>query len=77
MEQVFETTGIDPWFLTEVQDLILQENEMSSRELTSLSYDEMWQLKRCGFSDGRFPEVSSVAEDAVRAHRHSLENRPV
>ncbi len=77
VEEVFDVTGIDPWFLTEIEDIILQENALSDRELSSISADEMFLLKRSGFSDVRLASVLNESESAVRQHRHSLNIRPV
>ena len=75
--EVFEITGIDPWFLTEIEDLILQEKALQDRQLNNLSADEVFQLKRSGFSDVRLAAVLGEPEAAVREHRHSLNVRPV
>ena len=77
VQEVFEITGIDPWFLTEIEDLILQEKALQKRTLTSLTADEMFYLKRAGFADVRLAAVLSETETAVREHRHSLNVRPV
>ena len=77
VEEVFNVTGIDPWFLTEIEDIILQEKSLSGRELSSLEADEIFNLKRSGFSDVRLASVLGESEDAVRQHRHSLSIRPV
>ena len=77
VQEVFEITGIDPWFLTEIEDLILQEKALQKRTLTSLTADEMFYLKRAGFADVRLAAVLSETETAVREHRHSLNIRPV
>ena len=77
MEKMFELTKIDPWFLIQIEELIKIEIALQGRELSSLDYDELRQLKRKGFSDSRLAAALAVKEDAVRAHRHGLNLRPV
>ncbi len=77
VEEVFETTGIDPWFLTEIEDLILQEKALSGRKLSEITAGEMFHLKRSGFSDVRLAEVLGESEGDFRSHRHALNIRPV
>ena len=77
MEKMFELTKIDPWFLVQIEELIKIEMALKGRELSSLDYDELRQLKRKGFSDSRLADALAVKEDEVRAHRHGLNIRPV
>ena len=77
MEQIFDLTKIDPWFLVQIEELIQIEENLRDTVLTSIDKKQMYRLKRKGFSDSRLASVMAVAEDAVRKHRHALEIRPV
>ena len=77
IEEVFEITGIDPWFLAEIEDLISQENTLQDRQLNSLTKDDVFYLKRSGFADVRIAAVLGATESAVREHRQALGVRPV
>ena len=77
IEKMFELTKIDPWFLIQIEELIKIEMALKGRELSSLDYDELRQLKRKGFSDSRIASALAVSQDEVRAHRHGLNIRPV
>ncbi len=70
-------SGIDPWFLVQIEDLVQQEQALAQRKLGQLGAAEMLQLKRCGFSDRRMAQVLGAGEDEVRARRHELGVRPV
>jgi len=72
-----ELTHIDPWFLVQVQDIINIEENLRTRKLTDIDKDEMFQLKRKGFADRRMAVLMGVTEQTVRAHRQSLDIRPV
>jgi carbamoyl-phosphate synthase large subunit len=77
LEEIQEYTAIDPWFLAEIEDIIRSEQALEGRALASLGRDEVYELKRKGFSDARLAKVLGVTEDAVRAHRLGLDVRPV
>jgi carbamoyl-phosphate synthase large subunit len=76
-EDVASVTGIDPWFLAQIDDLL--ESEKATREagLAGLTEPFLRSLKRKGFSDARIAEVIDVAESAVRKRRLELGIRPV
>ncbi|HEU0233795.1 MAG TPA: carbamoyl-phosphate synthase large subunit [Gallionella sp.] len=77
MEEVFDISKIDPWFLVQIEDLIRQEKILADRTLESLSADELRTLKRNGFADARLAVLLDTDEAALRAYRHALGVRPV
>ncbi|MCW9004919.1 MAG: carbamoyl-phosphate synthase large subunit [Gammaproteobacteria bacterium] len=76
-EEAFEFTKIDPWFLAQIEDIIKIEQGLRDRQLSDISKDEMFRLKRKGFADSRMATLMGETETTVRAHRHSLDIRPV
>jgi carbamoyl-phosphate synthase large subunit len=77
VEEVFNVSKIDPWFLVQIEDLIRQEGSLAGRTLESLSADEMRVLKRSGFADARLAKLLGTDDGALRAYRHALGVRPV
>jgi len=77
VKDVHEATGIEPWFLAEIQDLIATEAQVAEHSLASLTAEQVFAWKRKGFSDVRLSEVLKVSEDEFRAKRHELSVRPV
>ena len=77
LESVQQHSGIDPWFLAQVQDLVADEKQLSERVLGSLQADELRALKRKGFSDSRLAKLLGSQEFQVRAARHKFGIRPV
>ncbi len=77
VEEVFNVSKIDPWFLVQIEDLIRQERSLAGRTLESLSADEMRVLKRSGFADARLAALLDTDDAALRAYRHALGVRPV
>ena len=77
LEEIFEETAIDPWFLAQIEQIIQAEQALSGRTLDSLSRDEIYFLKRKGFSDRRLAKLLGTNQHEVRAKRHALNVRPV
>ncbi|WP_418648485.1 carbamoyl-phosphate synthase large subunit [Thauera butanivorans] len=77
LEQVFSLSKIDPWFLAQIEDIVLSEKALAGRSLKALQAAELRELKRKGFSDRRLAKLLNTDETAVRLHRHALGVRPV
>lgn len=77
LNEVFEETAIDPWFLAQIEQIVQTEVELKGRSLASLSTDEMRYLKQKGFSDKRLAKLLGTNQHDVRAQRHKLGVRPV
>ena len=77
VEDVHNYTGIDPWFLAEIEDLIATESVIAQNTATDLDHDQVFDWKRKGFSDVRLSQLLNVSEDAFREIRHTLKVRPV
>ncbi|MGA7178116.1 MAG: carbamoyl-phosphate synthase large subunit [Thiobacillaceae bacterium] len=71
-EDIHRQSGIDPWFLAQIQELVEIENELRSRRLAELGRDELWRLKRRGFSDRRLARLLGTDQHSVRAKRNEL-----
>jgi carbamoyl-phosphate synthase large subunit len=76
-EDIHRQTQIDPWFLAQIQELIEIEQELRTRKLVDLEKDELWRLKRRGFSDRRLARLLGTDQHAVRAKRIELGVHPV
>ena len=77
VEEVFNTSKIDRWFLVQIEELVQLEQALSSKPLSEIDATAMFQLKRKGFSDKRLGQLLAVSEKMVRDHRHKLEIHPV
>ena len=77
LEDVYRYSGVDPWFLVQIRDLIETENGLKTVSLADIDYQQMFSLKRKGFSDERLAVLFAQSETAVREHRHGLGVRPV
>ncbi len=91
VEQLYERTKIDPWFLrnlleiVEMQDELAQWRPGSGRgpaegeppSIEGMGAEEMRGYKRAGFSDRQIAALTRVSEHDVHAHRRTLNIRPV
>ncbi|CAN6484355.1 unnamed protein product [Victoria cruziana] len=77
LDEVFEETKVDPWFLAQIEDIIKTEEQIKARKLEMLSAAEMRYLKQKGFSDRRIAKLMGTDQHAVRKARHALNVRPV
>jgi len=77
VDELYELTKVDKWFLVQIEDIVLNENALRGKKLSDINKQEMFNLKRKGFSDRRLATVLNSNEFDVRAHRHKLEVRPV
>ncbi|TNC92792.1 MAG: carbamoyl phosphate synthase large subunit, partial [Thalassolituus sp.] len=77
VEEVYEHSAIDPWFLVQIEDLIKEESAVAQSGLQALDAGRMFRLKRKGFSDARLAQLLGVTEKTVRKHRHKLNIHPV
>ena len=76
-EEVAAVTGIDPWFLAQIADIVATEQRLKDSELANIDATLMRLLKRKGFSDARLGRLLGVDEQAVRGRRLELGIRPV
>jgi len=77
MDELYALTHIDPWFLVQIEDIILEEKALAQMTLSHIDRDTMYRLKRKGFSDMRLAKVLGVKEQQVRDLRHAMDIRPV
>ena len=77
IDEVYEVTGVDPWFLVQIEDLIKEEQALENAGLADLDYDYMRRLKRKGFSDARLASLLSVTEKSLRERRYLVNVHPV
>src|SRR6187401_1484418 len=77
LEDIQRFTKIDPWFLVQIKDLVDTELEIEKKTLADFGRDELYALKRKGFSDRRLAHLWQTTEHEVRKARHALGIRPV
>ncbi|MFM2262642.1 MAG: hypothetical protein RI959_1318, partial [Pseudomonadota bacterium] len=84
VDEVFNLTKIDKWFLIQIEEIVkieLQLDQLTAEKgenaLASLDPDTLRILKKKGFSDRRLAKLLKTTEKAVRDQRRALNVRPV
>ena len=77
VERLHEATGIDPWFLHRIRDMVMVEQALSGRTLDDLTAEDFLAAKRFGLSDRQIAHLTGASELVVRATRKALGVVPV
>jgi carbamoyl-phosphate synthase large subunit len=67
IDEIYELTGIDPWFLSQMTELV--EAERAFATLKTVDKDALWRMKRMGFSDRQLADLRGESESAGRERR--------
>jgi carbamoyl-phosphate synthase large subunit len=70
-------TGIDPWFITQIANLVEEEKAIAEGGLDALDAERLRQLKRKGFCDARIGKLLQQDEKDIRERRIEAGIRPV
>ena len=73
---ISERTGIDAWFLYQLEELLEAEKEWQGPLSEPETRRRLLKMKRLGFSDRQLADLRGTGEAAVRAERHRLRIRP-
>ena len=77
VQNAFDLSKIDPWFLAQVEDLVLSENSIQGQDIKSIKSETIRELKQKGFSDKRLSEILNCSEAEFRNLRLSFNIKPV
>ena len=75
LEQVFDATKIDPWFIDQI--VLINEVAAEVQAASSLDASVIRYAKDFGFSDAQIAELRGMTEQEVRDLRYSQNIRPV
>lgn len=75
VEELYEATRIDPWFLDQM--VLIQEVAEQVQGAPALTAGVLARAKRHGFSDAQVASLRGLSEDTVREIRHAYGLRPV
>ncbi len=77
VDETQSLTGIDPWFLVQIADLVAEEQRFANRGADALDAETLRRLKRKGFSDSRLAVLVGKTEKEIRTIRYDHNIRPV
>ncbi|MGQ9546945.1 MAG: carbamoyl-phosphate synthase large subunit, partial [Dehalococcoidia bacterium] len=73
-QELSQITGIDPWFMYKLQNIVGMEKRLLSEPLTP---ELLWAAKRLGFSDEQVGTLADRLPEQIRHARHEWQIRPV
>ena len=69
LNEIFDLTHIDLWFLSQIEDLIKEELRLSKIDNKKINIDDLARLKKKGFSDSLLSRHLKCNEDFIRELR--------
>ncbi len=75
VDEIFEITKIDPWFLSQLQEIYYLEVEITKAD--DVSDDLLRKAKQFGFSDNHLAQIRGVDETEIAAVRKEMGINPV
>lgn len=72
-----DITKIDFWFLNKIKQIVELEKKYSNEKLHDLDFDDIFKLKRYGFSDQKIANITKSSLEEVRSTRRKLGINPV
>ncbi|AUI73155.1 carbamoyl-phosphate synthase large subunit [Candidatus Portiera aleyrodidarum] len=76
-KEVLKYTKIDIWFINQIKELINIENIFLNKTITNITYENLYLLKKQGFSDQRIADLLKVKEKTIRDLRNKFKIHPV
>lgn len=76
LENIHEACHFDPWFLQQLQQIILVENQIEKNGLPSDPF-ELRNIKAMGFSDKQLAELTQKSEKEIAQYRQKLNVNPI
>jgi len=77
VQEVFHATKIDPWFISQIEDLIKEERTLKKLSLKKIDKRYLLEVKKKGFSDSRLAFLLDAEEAEVREKRKKHKVVPV
>ena len=76
LKNIYKITQIDPWFLEQVSDLVLEEKKLKKKGIPK-TFEELSYIKSIGFSDKKIAEITGKSKKEVQKQRKKLGVFPV
>ena len=76
IDDVFNLSFIDKWFLNQVYEIIISENKIKDKSI-ELTKEDVYAMKSVGFSDRRLAKLYNTSEKNIRDFRKDKSISPV
>ena len=74
VDELYELTAIDPWFLAQLEEIVAAERRFTA--LPDVGARDLLHMKRLGFADRQLARLRNESEADARRRRHDLGIRP-
>ncbi|HKF51622.1 MAG TPA: carbamoyl-phosphate synthase large subunit, partial [Candidatus Acidoferrales bacterium] len=76
-DEIFALTKIDPWFLRQMEKVVITEKELAATKASDISAEKLKEAKRSGISDEQLGQIWNIPASAAREARVRRGVRPV
>ena len=76
LETIYKLSGIDPWFLFQIKQIVALEQEIKKNQ-NNLSDTLLRHAKEWGFSDVQLAHLTKASEEDIKRRRNDLNLKPV
>ncbi|CAL4042256.1 Carbamoyl-phosphate synthase large chain [Buchnera aphidicola (Phyllaphis fagi)] len=77
INEIYKLTYIDPWFLSQIQEIINLEKIIIDTKIEEINYQFLYKMKKTGFSDLRISKLMNVHENQIRKIRYHYNLHPI
>jgi len=77
IEEIFQHSKIDPWFLYQIKDLVEIEEKIKTMTIKLFNSETLFDIKRKGFSDSRIANLIGKKAKDIRSLRYKYKIHPV
>jgi len=77
IEEIFQHSKIDPWFLYQIKDLVKSEEKIKKMTIKSFNSETLFNIKRKGFSDSRIAKLIGKQTKDIRSLRYKHKIHPI
>ena len=82
VEEIADITKVDVWFLQQIRYMVSLENRIEGQSLSSITREDLFEVKQAGFSDVQIAWLLSksgekVTDADIRKKREEMEMKPV
>lgn len=77
VEQLYQSTAIDPWFLAQMAEIMDMEMALCDGDVDLQDAGNLYAYKRAGFSDATLAQCTGKSEKEIRELRRALNVLPV
>ncbi|MBW2329230.1 MAG: carbamoyl-phosphate synthase large subunit, partial [Deltaproteobacteria bacterium] len=76
-DRIYDLSRIDPWYLTNLQQIVDMGRTIRDRGFAGLNADFLFAVKQYGFSDAQLAYLTGTSEDDIRQLRNDHAIKPV